>query len=320
MFEIIDPGFGLTIQDYPGRTGYWNIGIPPSGPMDSLSFRIANAVIGNLPNAAGLEITAVGPELLFHDKAVISIAGAKFEAVMNGKEIPWQEPVSVPEGGIVKIGRVQGNGLRAYMAISGGIDVPEYLGSRSTFVYGGFGGIGGRPLKQSDMLEVIHAETPTSDKRNCKFSLIPDLQNHWEIGIIMGPHGSPDFFTEEFEKTFLSYPYKADYNANRLGIRLIGPKPSFTRKDGGEGGRHPSNMHDYAYAIGTVNFSGDVPIIIGVDGPSLGGFISFVTIPTPELWKTGQIKPGDTVKFFKMTMEEAIQAQRKIETAFSLMA
>lgn len=317
MIEIIDGGLGLTVQDYPGRIGYWNIGIPPSGPMDPFAFRLANRLVGNDDKDAGLEITGMGPTLRFHDAAVIVLGGAKFTATMDQQEIPWWTPVEVPKGARVKIGRVEGGGFRAYLAIRGGIDVPEYLGSRSTFAYGKFGGFEGRALKKGDMLEIF--EKPAKPRKNpFHVSCTPVYTNHWEIGALPGPHSCPDFFTEESAEMFFSSEYRVNYNANRLGIRLEGPKPTFARADGGEGGRHPSNMHDYTYAIGTVNFSGDTPIIIGVDGPSLGGFISFCTVPTAELWKVGQVKPGDSIRFRKMTLGEAIELQREMETILSL--
>ncbi|RGX56246.1 MULTISPECIES: 5-oxoprolinase/urea amidolyase family protein [Anaerotruncus] len=318
MIEIIDGGLGLTVQDYPGRIGYWNIGIPPSGPMDPFAFRLANRLAGNEDGDAGLEITGMGPTLLFHDPAVIVLGGAKFAATMDREELPWWTPVEVPKGARIKIGRVIGGGFRAYLAIRGGIDVPEYLGSRSTFAYGKFGGFEGRPLKKGDMLEIFTGKPVKSRKNAFNVSCMPQYTSRWEIGALPGPHGCPDFFTEESADLFFSSDYHVNYNANRLGIRLEGPKPVFARADGGEGGRHPSNMHDYTYAIGTVNFSGDTPIIIGVDGPSLGGFISFCTVPTAELWKVGQVKPGDVIHFRKMTLGEAIELQREMETILSL--
>ncbi len=319
MFEIIDGGFGLTIQDYPGRVGYWNVGIPPSGPMDSLAFRIANRIVGNSEDAAGLEITAMGPTIFFHEDATVAFAGASFAAQLDGVDIPWWTPVQVKKGSTIKIGLVSAKGLRAYMAIKGGIDVPLYWGSRSTFLYGKFGGFQGRPLKKGDIVEVFHTAPGTEKSKEICFKIIPEYTNQWKIGVISGPHGSPDFFTSEFEDEFFNTDYKVDYNANRLGIRLQGgAKPTFARTDGGEGGAHPSNLHDYTYAIGTLNFSGDTPIIIGVDGPSLGGFISFVTIPSAELWKTGQLKPNDTVRFHLMTMQEALSSQQEIEKMIEL--
>ena len=117
-------------------------------------------------------------------------------------------------------------------------------------------------------------------------------ENTWEIGVLYGPHGAPDFFTDDDIKTFFETEWKIHYNSNRTGIRLIGPKPQWARRSGGEAGLHPSNIHDNAYAIGAVHFTGDMPVILGPDGPSLGGFVCPVTIVNAELWKMGQFRAG----------------------------
>lgn len=318
MFEIINPGLEVTVQDYPGRQGYWSVGIPPAGPMDSVAFRIANRLVGNEITAAGLEITGLGPTIRFHDDELVAFTGAEFKATVNGEEIPWHTPVQVSSGTVIKIGSLKGNGFRCYMSIRGGIDVPLYLGSRSTFTYGHFGGLEGRKLLKGDILN-IRRDTPVVPfKKNVGLTFMPLYPHDWEIGVIPGPHGSPDFFSEEFTKHFYHTKYHVSHNTNRLGVRLDGPKPTFARKDGGEGGSHPSNMIDYTYAIGTINFSGDVPIIIGIDGPSLGGFISYATVPTAEFWKVGQVKPGDSIRFVKMSPGEALEKQRDIETIIGL--
>lgn len=319
MFEIINPGLEATVQDYPGRLGYWSVGIPPSGPMDPVAFRIANRLVENAEGAPGLEIAGLGPTIKFHDDARIAITGAKFKAKLDDAEIDWYTPVDVKAGSVLKMGSISGGGFRAYIAFAGGIDVPEYLGSYSTFPHGHFGGFEGRKLLKGDMVKVKKQTNPIKARTNLGITFKPDYPSHWEIGVIPGPHESPDFFTEAFTKTFYSTDYKVSYNANRLGIRLDGPIPEFSRKDGGEGGKHPSNMHDYTYAIGTINFSGNTPIIITADGPSLGGFISYATLPTAELWKAGQIKPGDSIRFIKMTHGEALQKQKDMETLISML-
>lgn len=318
MFEILNPGLEVTVQDYPGRQGYWSVGIPPSGPMDPVAFRIANRLAGNEVSAAGLEITGLGPTIRFHDDELVAFTGARFKAAAGGEEIPWNTPVKVSRGTVIKVGSLKGSGFRCYMAVRGGIDVPLYLGSRSTFAYGHFGGFDGRRLLKGDILNVRRDTPAIPPKMDTGIAFMPDYPHDWKIGVVPGPHGSPDFFTEEFTKKFYHTDYKVSHNTNRLGVRLDGPKPEFARKDGGEGGSHPSNMIDYTYAIGTVNFSGDVPIIIGIDGPSLGGFISYATVPTSEFWKVGQVKPGDTIRFVKMPLGEALQKQKDIETIIGL--
>src|SRR5580704_9741056 len=129
-----------------------------------------------------------------------------------------------------------------------------------------------------------------------------------------GPHGAPDFFTPEDIEMFFSTPWKVHYNSDRTGVRLIGPKPVWARKDGGEAGLHPSNLHDNAYAVGTVNFTGDMPVILGPDGPSLGGFVCPATIVQAELWKIGQLKPGDSVRFRGISAELASRMENELDT------
>lgn len=313
MIEVIQPGIYTTVQDYPGRVGYWNVGIPPSGPMDALAFRIANRLVGNGDHKAGLEITAVGPELKFMCDVTVALTGARLRGTINGQEIPWWQTLQVEKGSVLSLGAVQGPGYRSYLAIGGGIDVPDYLGSKSTFPKGGFGGYEGRPLRKGDSICVNSVELESLGKWQLADENIPQYGTEWRVGVIPGPYTAPDFFTPADVEMFYSTPWRVHYNSSRLGYRLEGPHPQFARKDGGEGGRHPSNQIDYAYAIGTVNFTGDMPVILTVDGPSLGGFVSLATIPTSELWKVGQAKPHDIIHFRKMTVEEAVEGLSKQE-------
>lgn len=304
--EVQYPGTYSTVQDYPGRVGYWHIGVPPSGPMDDYAFRVGNSLVGNLPEAAGLECTFIGPRLRFHDPALIALTGAPVEAYLDGEPVETWRGISVSAGQELAIGRTQ-SGCRCYLAVSGGIAVPEYLGSKATFVLGQFGGHLGRTLKAGDTLRIGAAAAIDSaiPPRQLPQSLIPDYPSHWEIGVLYGPHGAPDFFTPESIEMFFSTDWEIHYNSNRLGIRLNGPKPSWTRSDGGEAGLHPSNIHDCEYAVGSINFTGDMPIILTHDGPSLGGFVCPATIVKAELWKVGQVKPGDTIRFRLLDFDTA---------------
>lgn len=301
--EVLRGGTMTTVQDYPGRLGYWKVGVPPSGPMDSLSFRAGNEILGNDPDAAGLEITATGPRLLFNIETVIVVTGAIFDCKLDGEAIPYSEPVKVSAGAILDIGKVGETGVRAYLNVLGGLDVPEYLGSRSTFTLGQFGGHGGRALLPGDILHLRESSTrKTPDQAALQ---LPELTNDWEIGVLYGPHGAADFFTLEDIEVFFNTTWEVHYNSARTGVRLIGPKPTWARTDGGEAGLHPSNIHDNAYGIGTIDFTGDMPVILGPDGPSLGGFVCPATIVDAELWKIGQLKPGDRIRFKCLHPHEA---------------
>ena len=309
--EVLAPGTQTTIQDWPGRVGYWAVGVPPSGPMDSLSFRLANRLVGNDENAAGIETTLSGPTLKFNADTVICLAGAELEATLDGEPVPYWQAVSVRAGQVLKIGGVKGPGVRAYIAVRGGIDVPNYLGSRSTFTLGKFGGHAGRTLKTGDVLHIGVQSARAPETESLSESLRPRLTRDWNIGVLYGPHGAPDFFAPDYIDTFFAADWEVHYNSNPTGIRLIGPKPIWARSDGGEAGLHPSNIHDNAYAIGTIDFTGDMPVILGPDGPSLGGFVCPATIVQAELWKMGQLHPGDKIRFIRLTPAEAARRLAK---------
>jgi len=327
--DVLDAGTYTTVQDYPGRIGYWNIGVPPSGAMDHLAFRLANRILGNLESAAGLECTVMGPTLRFNCDTVICLTGALMQASLNGQPVPYWTAVPVSAGSTLKLKAIKGQGYRTYLAIQHGFDVPDYLGSKSTFTLGQFGGHAGRTLRPGDVLRLDQlrpdqlrpdqsAESDQFSGCTCPAELIPEYTNEWEIGVLYGPHGAPDFFTEDDIATFFATRWTIHHNSARTGIRLIGPKPQWARSDGGEAGLHPSNIHDNAYAIGTIDFTGDMPIILAYDGPSLGGFVCPATIVKSELWKIGQLKPGDTVRFYRLTAIAALQREldqdRQIET------
>jgi urea carboxylase len=307
--DVLKPGTQSTVQDYPGRLGYWAIGVPPSGPMDALAFRLANRLVGNSADAAGLEFTATGPTLQFRSSAMIALAGAHMQATLDGKPVPYWKAVKVRAGSTLDIKSVHGAGVRSYLAIQGGLDVPDYLGSKATLTLGKFGGHAGRALRAGDMLRLKNAKSTKPAKIAKK--LIPHYSHHWNIGVLYGPHGAPDFFTQEDIDTFFQTAWKVHYNSDRTGVRLIGPHPKWARTDGGEAGLHPSNIHDNAYAVGTVDFTGNMPVVLGPDGPSLGGFVCPVTIVQAELWKLGQLRPGDSVRFHRLTVDQAVKLERE---------
>jgi urea carboxylase len=303
--EVLAAGTQTTVQDHPGRIGYWNVGVPPSGPMDDLSFRLANQALGNPSHAAALEITVSGPTLKFNVDALICLTGAAMAADLDGRAVLFWVPTPVSAGQTLRIGAVTGHGCRAYLGIRGGIDVPEYLGSRATFTLGKFGGHGGRALMPGDVLHIGSA-APMTAPRAIPATARPEIGGDWELGVLYGPHGAPDFFTEEDIETFFSSAWEVHYNSSRTGVRLIGRKPTWARSDGGEAGLHPSNIHDNAYAVGTVDFTGDMPVILGPDGPSLGGFVCPATLVRAELWKLGQLRPNNRIRFRRLTADEAL--------------
>ncbi|MDT0169101.1 urea carboxylase [Pseudarthrobacter sp. BRE9] len=306
------PGLQTSVQDWPGRTGLWQIGVPPSGPMDDLSFRLGNTALGNPEGAPGLEFTMTGPSLTFTHATTVCVTGAEVTVTVDGTEVPGWAPVTVPAGGTLDVGTAGSKGLRGYILFQGGLDLPKYLGSASTFALGQFGGHAGRVLRAGDVLRAVATNaaagngTPTAavplDSR-------PALTSAWELSVVEGPHGAPEFFQREDIEELYAAEYEVHFNSARTGVRLIGPKPRWARTDGGEAGLHPSNIHDTAYSVGALDFTGDTPILLGPDGPSLGGFVCPVTVVTADRWKLGQLRPGDKVRFVPIQASQAPSAR-----------
>ncbi|WP_207885528.1 urea carboxylase [Pseudomonas sp. 30_B] len=303
-FEVLSAGTQTSVQDYPGRLGYWAVGVPPSGPMDDRALRLGNVLLGNPEGAAALEITMGGPTLRFNTDAVVAVTGAVLSISLDGVEQPMDTSLFVPAGSTLSLGTVGGAGARSYLCLRGGLQVPDYLGSKSTFTLGQFGGHGGRALRAGDVLHLAEL----TDNRHGE-SLPPELRTDLpavrQIRVINGPHGAPEYFTPAYIDTFFTTDWEVHFNSSRTGVRLIGPKPEWVRESGGEAGLHPSNIHDNPYAIGAVDFTGDMPVILGPDGPSLGGFVCPVTVIEADLWQLGQLKAGDKVRFLPVSLSEA---------------
>ncbi|MCV4288869.1 urea carboxylase [Pseudomonas capsici] len=303
-FEVLSGGTQTTVQDYPGRLGYWAVGVPPSGPMDSRALRQGNRLLGNAEGCAALEITMSGPLLRFNTDAVVAVTGAQIPLTLNGEAQPMNTALLVPAGSTFALGTIAGAGARSYLCVRGGLDVPDYLGSKSTFTLGQFGGHGGRALRAGDVLHIAALADRSAGQRVPDEQIEP-LADVRRIRVIYGPHGAPEYFTEGYIDTFFATDWEVHFNSSRTGVRLIGPKPEWVRADGGEAGLHPSNIHDNPYAIGAVDFTGDMPVILGPDGPSLGGFVCPVTIIEADLWQLGQLKAGDKVRFSPVSLEMA---------------
>ncbi|MFF0782936.1 urea carboxylase [Streptomyces sp. NPDC003720] len=305
--EVVAPGTLTTVQDWPGRTGHWQVGVPPCGPMDDLSFRLGNTALGNAEGAPGLECTLHGPSLRFTHPTTVCVTGAPAPVTVDGTAVPQWEPVTVGAGQTLAVGAPHEHGLRTYVLFAGGLDVPEFLGSAATFVLGRFGGHGGRALRAGD---VLHG----GERRAGACAVPPDRRpafvGAWSIGAVEGPHAAPEFFTEDDIRDFYGADWKVHFNSARTGVRLVGPKPRWARTDGGEAGLHPSNIHDTPYSVGAVDYTGDMPVLLGPDGPSLGGFVCPATVVTGQRWKLGQLRPGDTVRFVPVTTEAAAGLRR----------
>lgn len=310
--DVISPGAYTLVQDLPGRPSVGK-GIPASGAMDPVALQLANMLVGNNRNVEGLEITLSGPELRFVGPAVIALTGAPMETTLDGDEFPMWTRCSIKAGQRLKIGKTTGGGCRSYLAIYGGLPaIADYFGSKSTSPLVGIGGYQGRALAPGDLLAITHdIPESLSDPLSLPESLRPQYTNHWEIGAMVGPHEEGYLLPEDVEMIY-DTEWKVSHNASRSAIRLIGPVPKWARKDGGEGGAHPSNVVEYGYPLGALNWTGDDPCIFAADSPNFGGFVSSTTIVRGEFWKMGQIKAGDMMQYVRVSLEDALALRRKL--------
>ena len=306
-----------TVQDLPGRIGHWQVGVPPSGPMDAGVTAWATSPWATPRERRGWSSPRPGPSCGSRYPTVVCVTGAPADVTVDGEPAPsgsrstWQParcsrsaPRSAPDCGLA-------------IAVRGGLDVPTYLGSASTFTLGGFGGHGGRALAPGDVLrpgsqdaEAPHpafaeGETltriggPTPPERR------PHLTSTWQLGVTEGPHAAPEFFTRDDIDTLYATDYEVHFNSARTGVRLIGPRPTWARSDGGEAGLHPSNIHDTPYSVGALDFTGDTPILLGPDGPSPRRFRLPGGRRERRAVEAGPAASGDTVRFVPVREADA---------------
>ena len=305
MVQVIKKGLETSVQDYPGRIGTLNLGFPPSGPMDSWSFRLANVLVGNEPGTAALECQFMGPTLKFNDDRVIAITGADMSPKIDGTPVPLWESLEVKKDQVLEIAFAT-VGARSYIALSGGINTTPWLGSRSTFHKAGVGGIDGKAIQDGQIIPLNKSKSVKG--RKIKNSSIPVMSTNkkWLVEVVKGPND--DWVDEKGHKMFLNSDWKLQSKSDRTGYRLDGPKWSFTKKATNkslEHGTFPSNIIDQGYPVGAINLAGQTPIILVNDGPSMGGFIVPYTVPSASFWKLGQAKPGDSFNFVEVSVEKA---------------
>jgi urea carboxylase len=309
--EIVEGGIQTTVQDYPGRRGMLAQGFFPAGPMDHLALRAANLLAGNDESAAGLEVTLGNVAVRLNGDATVAVCGAETDVTVDGEAVPLWESRQLQAGSELRIGVSQGPGFRQYVAFSGGVDVPPLFGSRATYTMGALGGLEGRPLKAGDVLP-LGSDGDASPLR-FKQSARPSYTREWEIEAMRGPQAAPDYLTEDDMQTFFGRTWAVDRNSNRTGIRLESHLFQWARSSGGVAGGHPSNILDNSYPVGAVNVNGDLPVILGPDGPTAGGFVCAATVIHAGFWKIGQLRPvGDTVRFREVTEEEAADLDRDL--------
>lgn len=311
--DVVAGGAYTQVQDYPGRPTMGR-GFPHAGPMDPLAFQIANFLVGNPRGTAGLECTLDGPEVVFLSAAVVAVCGAPMEVVLDGIETPMWARTSIKAGQKMKIGKTVGGGCRSYLAIYGGLpSVAEWFGSKATSPGVKVGGYQGRQLASGDLL-AITKNIPEELYKPLKLPehFIPQYPNHWDLLAMPGPYEEGYLLAEDVEMIY-NTKWQISHNAARGGIRLIGPKPKWARSDGGEGGAHPSNLPEYGYPVGSLNWTGDDPCVFPVDCPDFGGFVSSTTIVKAEHWRLGQMKAGDTMQYLRASLEDALTTRRRFE-------
>lgn len=323
MLKVINGGIETLVEDWPGRLGYLSKGMSASGAFDNVSLGLANLLVGNPSGEAGIEITGGFFEGKFTKDYIIAICGTDMQPAINNETVPMFESFKVTAGDVIKFSHIGPVGFRTYLAVAGGVDVPAYLGSKSTCVFGAYGGFNGRALKPGDE---IPFGKPTFDSselcgRKLKPDVIPDYKNEIILRAIPGPNTSPDYVTDEGMELLFSRTSKIQHSSNRSAYRLEElPESFFARSGGGVGGSHPSNIVDHAYAIrGTLNMCGNTPILLIADGPTLGGYLCTLNVINADLWKVGQGAPGrDFIKFDLATQDEAISARKKQKNLLSV--
>lgn len=294
--KVLFPGAFTTIQDL-GRYGYQAFGVPVSGCLDRYAHTAANALVGNPDNAATLEMTVLGPKLEFLRDAHIAIAGGDLQPILNGSPLPQWSAVKVGKGDLLMFKGVK-TGCRAYLAIDGGFDVPEVMGSRSTYPRGGIGGIDGRPLKAGDVLKKGGGNSHSL--KTLPDDFIPDYPREINCRVIPGPQES--FF--ENRETFYGTPYGVTAKADRMGYRLKGPILVFKPAA-------PQSIISEAVVPGTIQVPADGQPIVLMGEQTVGGYAKIGALITPDTWRLAHLRPGDQVRFERIGIEAAQQEYRK---------
>jgi len=288
---ILEPGPQTTVQDL-GRFGHLRSGIPPSGPVDRRAFVLANRLVGNPDGAVGLECAYTGPRFEVDGPSAVAVTGAEVSVTVNGQPAPRSTTILLAGGDVVKVGSAR-IGVRAYVALSGGLDVPPALGSRATYLRGRLGGLGGRALQAGDRLRTSAAALPPV--RSLRPEAVPDLAQEPVIRVVLGPQA--DRFTEEGIATFLAGPYEMLPQSDRMGARLRGPRIAHTRG------------HDIisdGTALGSIQVPGDgQPIVLLVDHQSTGGYTKIATVCSFDVGRVAQVRPGQRLTFRAVSVEEA---------------
>ncbi|CAN7694556.1 biotin-dependent carboxyltransferase family protein [Rhizobium rhizogenes] len=305
--KVLHHGLATTVQDL-GRPGYFHLGIPVGGAMDRYAMRTANRLVGNDEGVAGLEAVFMGPQLEFLDDAVIAVTGADMPAKIDGVAQPGWTALKIKAGQVLSFDFLK-SGARIYIAVSGGIDVPVALGSRSTYPIGALGGYKGRALAVGDELPIGQGPL-VQEGRSVEEGLRRKPGTPAELRVLPGLYW--DRLTDEAKKSFFADPWKVAPEADRMGYRFRGGrKLEFVeRKQPFGAGSDPSNIVDSCYPYGSIQVPGGTePIILHRDAVSGGGYFMLGTVISADMDLIGQLQPHTPTRFIEVTMEQALAAR-----------
>lgn len=299
--RIVKPGLFTTIQDN-GRVGFQRYGMPVAGAMDDFSFRIANILVGNDQYEAVLEATFMGPTIEIGFDGFIAITGANMSPKLNGKEIKMWRSIQVRQGDVLTLAGAS-EGVRTYIAFSGGLDVPKIMNSKSTYVRGNLGGFKGRKLQEGDEIPVDTSNSKAEAGKYVSPGYIPRYSKNNVVRVVLGPQD--DHFPPESIETFLNSEYKITAEADRMGYRLEGPKLTHVKG--------PDIISD-GIVFGSVQVPGHgSPIVMMADRQTTGGYTKIATVIWADLPTMAQMGPGDTVCFQSVSIEEAQEILEQYE-------
>jgi 5-oxoprolinase (ATP-hydrolysing) subunit C len=318
MLEIVKHGLETTVQELPGRIGFWEQGFPPSGPADAWSFRLANLLVGNHRDTAALEWQFIGPTLRFHRDGAIALTGAETAAKLDDQPVPMWRTVHVKAGQTLSIAAAK-TGARGYVAIAGGVGTAAVLGSRATFHMAGIGGKGVGALKAGDQIALGEAASPVKtlsvpESARPPISVPAGSAHDSRIAAMLGPNDA--WLDDRAVMMFFDSEWTVSTHSNRTGLRLSGPEFTFSQQAYAkpvEHGSEPSNILDHGYPVGGISIAGQTPIVFIHDSPSAGGFIVPFTVPRFDLWRLGQARPHAKLRFRRITMDDANEARRKLD-------
>lgn len=292
LFEFIHAGILTTVQDL-GRFGYQRYGVPVSGAMDCFSFKVANILAGNDKNLASLEMTLAGPTLRVINPCTIAITGADMNPTLNGEKVDVWASRSLKTGDVLAFSSAE-HGCRAYLAVSGGVQAPEVLGSRSTYLRGVFGGYRGRPIRKGDVLQGTLSDAKTRI-RYVPPEYIPSYPTNLTIRVVLGPQ--EDFFTDSGVKTFLNSTYEISPASDRMGYRLDGPRIEHSKE---------TEIVSDGVAVGAIQVPGDrMPIILMRDAQTTGGYPKIAHVVSSDVNRLAQLRPGDNIRFEQIDIRRA---------------